>query len=89
MAPRSNLKQCIRLLASRLESTTELIALKLVMKDEVLKTRHSLLSLYLRSLLVLRQNYLFEEFKYRRITGCSKGVSRMDQNDDQSNCPFV
>lgn len=89
MAPRSNLKQCIRLLASRLESTTELIALKLVMKDEVLQTRHSLLSLYLRSLHVLHQNYLFEEFKYRRITGCSKGVSRMDQNDDQSNCPFV
>lgn len=34
VAPRSNLKQCIRLLASRLESTSELIALKLVMKDE-------------------------------------------------------
>ena len=36
MAPRSNLKQCIRLLTSRLESTSEFIALNLVMKDEVL-----------------------------------------------------
>lgn len=35
VAPRSNLKQCIRLLASRLESTSEFIALNLVMKDEV------------------------------------------------------
>ena len=38
MAPRSNLKQCIRLLTSRLESTSEFIALNLVMKDEVLET---------------------------------------------------
>lgn len=37
MAPRSNLKQCIRLLTSRLESTSEFIALNLVMKDEVLE----------------------------------------------------
>ena len=36
MAPRSNLKQCIRLLASRLEGNAESIELKLVMKDEVL-----------------------------------------------------
>lgn len=42
MAPRSNLKQCIRLLTSRLQSTSEFIALNLVMKDEVLRTRHSL-----------------------------------------------
>ncbi|XP_068708108.1 inactive phospholipase C-like protein 1 [Montipora foliosa] len=34
VAPRSNLKQCIRLLASRLCSTSEFMALKLVMKDE-------------------------------------------------------
>lgn len=34
VAPRSNLKQCIRLLTSRLESTSEFIALNLVMKDE-------------------------------------------------------
>ncbi|XP_067055342.1 inactive phospholipase C-like protein 1 [Acropora muricata] len=34
VAPRSNLKQCIRLLASRLGGTSEFVALKLVMKDE-------------------------------------------------------
>lgn len=34
VAPRSNLKQCIRLLASRLEGNAESIELKLVMKDE-------------------------------------------------------
>lgn len=39
VAPRSNLKQCIRLLTSRLESTSEFIALNLVMKDEVLGTK--------------------------------------------------
>ncbi|PFX30571.1 Inactive phospholipase C-like protein 1 [Stylophora pistillata] len=34
VAPRSNLKQCLRLLASRLEGNSESIELKLVMKDE-------------------------------------------------------
>ncbi|CAH3045442.1 unnamed protein product, partial [Porites lobata] len=34
VAPRSNLKQCIRLLASRLDLTSEFMALGLVMKDE-------------------------------------------------------
>ena len=45
VAPRSNLKQCIRLLTSRLESTSEFITLNLVMKDEVLRMRH-LLSIF-------------------------------------------
>lgn len=34
VAPRSNLKQCIRLLTSRLDTSSEFIALNLVMKDE-------------------------------------------------------
>ena len=43
VAPRSNLKQCIRLLASRLDLTSEFMALGLVMKDEVLFKTFSLL----------------------------------------------
>ncbi|XP_031575010.1 inactive phospholipase C-like protein 1 isoform X2 [Actinia tenebrosa] len=34
VAPRANLKQCIRLLASRLETVTETVHLELLMKDE-------------------------------------------------------
>ncbi|XP_073232152.1 inactive phospholipase C-like protein 1 [Porites lutea] len=43
VAPRSNLKQCIRLLASRLDLTSEFMALGLVMKDEVPFKTYSLL----------------------------------------------